>query len=195
MELNGFNSLQDYLYYILNNCPNDYFNSGPRSSALKFKLDVDIKPIKNHEMCGLCKNGLDVYKKRYSSNHSKVGVFMLENDDKTIALEIPVWMHHNEANDLAVLNSKDVLTGHIDILRLEHNKLWIWDYKPNAHLEEFAATQVYFYALMLSKRTNIDIKNIRCGYFDDNYAFVFKPCDVNIKENSLLNLKNFINSS
>jgi hypothetical protein len=33
---------------------------------------------------------------------------------------------------------------------------------------------------MLSKRTNISLDNFRCGYFDKNYAYVFKP-----KENLL----------
>ena len=49
------------------------------------------------------------------------------------------------------------------------------NFKPNAIREKYAATQVYFYALMLSKRTNKDLEDFRCGYFDNDYAFVFKP--------------------
>jgi len=41
--------------------------------------------------------------------------------------------------------------------------------------EEYASTQTYFYALMLSKRTGIPLENFRCGYFDSHYAFMFKP--------------------
>ncbi|MBU4503046.1 MAG: PD-(D/E)XK nuclease family protein [Nanoarchaeota archaeon] len=67
------------------------------------------------------------------------------------------------------------MTGHIDILRIEDEKIWVWDYKPNAHKEKYASTQTYFYALMLSKRTGIPLDDFRCGYFDQNHAFAFKP--------------------
>ena len=74
-----------------------------------------------------------------------------------------------------ILNDNFPLTGHIDLLRIENNKVWIWDYKPNADNEKYASTQTYFYALMLSKRTGIPIENFMCGWFDTANAFVFKP--------------------
>ena len=78
------------------------------------------------------------------------------------------------------------MTGHIDILRVDDDKVWIWDYKPNAHKEKFASTQVFFYALMLSKRTSIPLENFRCGYFDSSYAYLFKPEISAVRKNKVL---------
>ena len=85
-----------------------------------------------------------------------------------------------------LFDSNEPLTGHIDILRIEDEKIWIWDYKPNAFDEKYASTQIFFYAIMLSKRTNIPLENFRCGYFDDSYAFMFKPELKNLIKESLL---------
>jgi hypothetical protein len=57
-------------------------------------------------------------------------------------------------------------------LRLEeNNQLGLWDYKPNAAKEKTAAQQVWFYMVMLSKRTGIPIGQIKGGYFDECDAF------------------------
>ena len=101
---------------------------------------------------------------------------MLENDNNTIAMEIPIWLFPNEVGDYkTVFKSNDVLSGHIDVLRIEDDKICIWDYKPNAQKERYASTQIFFYALMLSRRTGLSLDKFRCGYFDSNYAFLFKP--------------------
>ncbi len=181
----NFISLKDYLDEIFMNCPNEYFNSGPRSSGLKFKLNnLLIHQISGHEISDLTRQALEINKERFKDNHPKVQVFLLENDDKTIAMEVPLWITPEELKEFhSILSSKSPLTGHIDVLRVENNKIWIWDYKPNAFEEKYAATQVYFYALMLSKRTNLDLENFRCGYFDHNYSYIFKP------EKELINIK------
>jgi len=101
---------------------------------------------------------------------------MLENDGTTLAMEIPIWLMPNElAGYKTLFKSEEILTGHIDILRVEDGKIWIWDYKPNANKEKYATTQTFFYALMLSKRTGIDLDKFRCGYFDQNFSYVYKP--------------------
>jgi len=173
---NGFESLKDYLNYVFENCPHEYFNSGPRSSALKFSFGFDKVQVRGHEVSKLTNLGLEENSERYSTAHSKVQVFMLENDNNTIAVEVPIWIKSDElSNFKQFFGSDSPLTGHIDVLRIEDNKIWIWDYKPGAKHEKYADTQVYFYALMLSKRTGIDLENFRCGYFDENHAFIFKP--------------------
>lgn len=174
---NGFSSLKNYLNEMFVNCPNEYFNSGPRSSGLKFKLNnLDLHEISGHEMNDLTRQALEVNKERFQDRHPKVQVFLLENDDKTIAMEVPIWINPDELKIFtSIFKSKVPLTGHIDLLRIEDEKIWIWDYKPNANYEKYAATQIYFYALMLSKRTGIDLENFRCGYFDNKYTYVFKP--------------------
>lgn len=178
----------NYLNQVFDNCPNSYFLNGPRSSKLKFKLNnLSVHQTIGHEMNDLCKMGLNINKDRYKTSHSKVQVFMLENDDKTVALEVPIWIKKDELDNYNFLfDSNEPLTGHIDILRIEDGKIWIWDYKPNAFDEKYASTQIFFYAIMLSKRTNIPLENFRCGYFDDSYAFMFKPELKNLIKDKLL---------
>ncbi|MEK6835329.1 MAG: PD-(D/E)XK nuclease family protein [Nanoarchaeota archaeon] len=184
---NGFSSLKNYLNEMFSNCPNEYFNSGPRSSGLRFVLNnLDLVRIAGHQISDLARQGLKINQDRFKEAHPKVQVFLLENDDKTIAMEIPIWVNPDELNNLTSFKTKSPLTGHIDILRIEDGKIWIWDYKPRAFEEKYAATQIYFYALMLSKRTNISLDNFRCGYFDEKYSYIFKP------ESSLVNIKPLI---
>ncbi len=170
-------SLRKYLESVFEECPHDYFQIGPRSSALRFKLDnLDLKSAKNHDLCDWTRLGLEKYSERYDTAHSQVQVFMLENDDRTVAVEVPLWLEAEEVEFYqSLFKTNEPLTGHIDLLRIEDNKIWVLDYKPNAHLEKFAATQVYFYALMLSKRTKISLEKFRCGYFDGKDCYLFKP--------------------
>lgn len=173
---NGFTNLKNYLYDVFDNCPDKYFFSGPRSSALKFKLDSDLVEVRGHQVSGLTALGLENNKDRYKTAHSKVQVFMLENDKNTIACEVPIWLKSSELKNYEkYFNSTEPLTGHIDVLRVEDGNIWVWDYKPKAIKEKFATTQVFFYSLMLSKRTGIPLDKFRAGYFDEYHAFMFKP--------------------
>ena len=171
---NGFSSLKNYLENVYDKCPDNYFTNGPRGSGLKFRLPINEIKIQGHEISGLAEQGL--ISNNYKSAHSNVQVFMLERDDKTLAVEVPIWLMPDEVQEFNnIFKESAPLTGHIDALRIEDNKIWIWDYKPKAHLEKYASCQVYFYALMLSKRTGISLDRFMCGYFDDNAAYVFKP--------------------
>ena len=128
-----------------------------------------------HEVSSLAREGLEANEERFKSNHSKVQVFMLEHDSSTVAMEVPLWLEPSELPSLLPLRSALPLTGHIDLLRVEGDKVWIWDFKPGAAQEVYARTQTYCYALMLSQRTGIPLETIRCGYFDQSTAFVFRP--------------------
>jgi len=173
----SFPGLSKYLDSMFYDCPDDFFETGPRSSCLNFSFPgLDIKWIKGHEVSSLTGYALDVNKNRFKSNHSKVQAFMLEKDKTSIAVEVPVWLQAKELRDFNKLfRSKFPLTGHIDLLRIEDGNIWVWDYKPKAMKEKYATTQTFFYAFMLSKRTGISLDNFRCGYFDKTDAFVFKP--------------------
>ena len=171
-----FASLKTYLDFLIDNCPNHFFNDGPRSSCLRFKLVDNILGIAGHEISLLAYYGLEVNKDRYPDKHSQVQIFMLENDNNTLAMEVPIWLHPSElASYKNLFKSEEILTGHIDLLRIEDDKVWIWDYKPHAQKEKYAPTQIFFYAYMLSKRTGIPLDKFFCGYFDQTYAFLFKP--------------------
>ncbi len=176
MLLKEFPKLHDYLNDMFENCPHDFFVTGPRSSSLTFPIKNGSINVENHETCVLTDDALIEMEGRYKSAHSKVEVFMLEKDDKTIAVEVPIWIQADELKNFQELFETDEpLSGHIDILRVESGKIWVWDYKPKAVKEKHAHVQTLFYALMLSKRTGIELKNFMCGYFDENDCFVFKP--------------------
>ncbi len=174
---NGLQPLMKFLNEMFSSCPDSYFDSGPRSSALKFKLpEVDVSCLTGHPASAMAKLGLEMNAKRYKSNHMKVQMCMLEHDHTTVAMEVPIWLNPEELKCYSELfKCEEPLTGHIDVLGVEDGNVWIWDYKPNAHLEKFASTQTYLYALMLSRRTGVPLDKFRCGYFDKYYAFVFKP--------------------
>ena len=165
-------TLKRFLTDNFSNCPNDYFQQGPRGSSLKMDLKIEPFKISGHEIS----ESASVAPQNYKTAHSNVELFLLENDPYTLAVEVPLWLTSEEMNNYqATFNTDEPLTGHVDILRIEDNKVWIWDYKPKAEKEKHAATQVFFYSLMLSKRTGIPLSLIRCGYFDEQNAFVFSP--------------------
>tara|TARA_Y100000310_G_C20634988_1_gene790674 strand:- start:598 stop:1242 length:645 start_codon:yes stop_codon:yes gene_type:complete len=181
--------LQVFLHQMFSLCPNDYFQGGPRSSSLKFNISgLDIKHVKGHEVSLMAKQGLWVNFERFNDNHSRVQVFMLEGDSKTIAMEVPIWLKEDEMGNFNELfGTNDPLSGHIDLVRVEDGLIWIWDYKPGAKKEKYASTQVAFYAYMLSKRTGVPLEKFRCGYFDAEDAYVFKPVDSIERVDGVLN--------
>jgi len=179
---NEFVALKNYLDEMFEKCPDKHFNGGPRSSALKFRMNPDVIEVRGHEVSTLAKYGLMENQERYRDNHSRVQMFMLEHDNNTVAMEIPLWLEAEELDGYEELfQSKLPLSGHIDVLRVDDGKIWVWDYKPKAHKEKYAATQVYFYSMMLSKRTGIPFEHFRCGWFDDQYAFLFNPEKTKLK--------------
>ena len=92
---NEFSTLKKYLNEMFTKCPDHNFNGGPRSSALKWKLPFDIIEVQGHEVSALAKAGLEMNNDRYLNNHLKVQTFMLENDDSTISIEVPIWLEIN----------------------------------------------------------------------------------------------------
>lgn len=166
--------LVGYMEKMMQECPDHYFLTEPRSSALRFDVSTNHTRVEGHEVSKLAE--LAVKNGRYRTAHSNVEVFMLENDANTIGVELPVWLYPHELDFYrALFNCEEPLSGHIDLLRVEDDNIWIWDYKPNADKEKYASCQVLFYAIMLSKRTGIPLDRFRCGYFDEASAYIFKP--------------------
>ncbi|MGV8161840.1 MAG: PD-(D/E)XK nuclease family protein [Candidatus Nanoarchaeia archaeon] len=174
-----FPELTNYLLAVRSNCPTHYFLEGPRSSSLKIHIPAEVKKV-THEVAYLARMGLD--SDYYDNAHMNVQMFMLSFDNKTLAIEIPLWLTKDEFNDFEKLFCSNLaLSGHIDLIRIEQGKIWIWDYKPKACKEKYATTQTYFYAIMLSKRTNIPLEKFMCGYFDDLDVYIFDPSKVVIE--------------
>lgn len=174
MLLTDYPELQLFLQQVFTHCPHEKFLCGPRSSKLRFLVPVEIIEVPGHELCSIAAASLEYGK--YHTAHTNVEMGLLSADVKTISVEVPLWLDSHELEHYeTIFGTTEPLTGHIDILRVENGKVWIWDYKPAAAKEKWAATQLNTYATMLSKRTGIELSNIMCGYFDDETSYVFKP--------------------
>ena len=172
--LSDLPELHSFLISMFSSCPHEKFQQGPRSSKLRFSVAVDLVEIRGHELCSLA--ALSLEHGTASTAHTNVEVGLLQADSKTISVEVPLWLDSHELeNYTAIFESQESLTGHVDILRVEEGKVWIWDYKPGAAKEKWAATQLNTYATMLHKRTGVPFKDIMCGYFDNETSFVFRP--------------------
>ena len=114
---------------------------------------------------------------------------MITNDSTTIAVEIPVYLTKDDITyfiskgfKLNLLNQKTPITGHIDILQIRTSLIHILDYKPN---EKNPINQLTIYALALASRTKLDLKSIKCAYFNKNIYYEFFPLHVVYKKNNL----------
>lgn len=176
----GLLSLKQYLADVSISCHEDIFKTGPRSSSLKFDLDIPLTKIKGHKLSKLAKLALSNYN---GTPHDKVQACALDNDPNSLCVELPIWLKLADVIGMPinkniidkVFTDGELLTGHVDLVTVEDGLIWIWDFKPNAHKERYAATQVFFYALMLARRTKLSLDKFRCGYFDENVAYLFKP--------------------
>jgi len=101
--------------------------------------------------------------------HDELQRFMLTADSVTVAVEVPIF--------LALDNTSEVVTGHIDFLQIRNGTIHILDYKPGARHEKPIA-QLMTYALALSQRTGLDLFNFICAWFDEDGYFEFYPRQV-----------------
>ena len=174
MLCEAYPSLEQYLQRLPQDCPNEPFQRGPRGSKIKQPLATSLTAMHGHEVCQFARAGME--NSKYKSAHFNVQMWMLLHDSKTICIEVPLWLDSGEHPALEqFLGTCGPLSGHIDLLRVENGKIWIWDYKPNAAKEKYASMQTFLYAIMLSERTKIPLEEFRCGYFDEQHAFAFIP--------------------
>lgn len=160
-------NLIKFLKNLDKNFPHKFFEEDQRCSQLKFNLNLKLK-AKHNYACKLVKLSLKAAKSS-KERHNILENFMLVNDKATVAVEVPVWFWEKKL--------KNGICGHIDILQFRKNKIYILDYKPNADKENKSKviSQLYLYALALSFRTKMKLKNFRCAWFDDKNYFEFNP--------------------
>ena len=156
-----------YIEDLNNGLPKFFNDIKNRCSQTVIKIEV-IKKSQYNNACLLS----DLASKACSSNserHVLVENFMLINDSSTIACEVPVWFWEKNLNI--------GISGHIDILQIRHNKIFILDYKPEAFKVNMhkVASQLFWYALGLSFRTSIPLSNFVCAWFDDCIYCEFSP--------------------
>ena len=168
-----FPELRRYLWRVSEECPNKLFSGteNGRCSEMPVKTQLLAWRRPDNNAVALAKLGL-LLAKRATLRHEAVEHFMLANDTATVAVEIPVWLYPNEAPDLKLASP---VTGHIDILQVRGNYLYILDFKPDARHETKARHQLALYARALSARTGIPASHIRSAYFDNKDYFEVVP--------------------
>lgn len=179
-------SLHAFLESLFEHCPNHIFEASAfRCSRCKLPLGAMPAHTTDHEIITLARSSIGYT--GFKSAHENLQKYFLDHDIGTLAAEVPLWI---EQADVAGYEkhfaTAESLTGHIDILRFnpghDQGSIEVWDYKPGARRERFAATQVFLYAYMLSVRTGIPLERFSCGYFDEEDAYTFDPGGVGMPD-------------
>ena len=174
-----FPEIRRYLWRISEHCPNQLFQASDGARCSDGNLpNLELRLVaKETNAQALAKLGL-LLARRAKDRHPAIQHFMLVNDSATVAVEVPVYLHPHEAPDLGL---NGVLTGHIDVLQIRGNRVWILDYKPDARRERHAKYQLYLYARALSVRTGVPLSRFAMAYFDDkDYFEVHLPSRSNL---------------
>ncbi len=102
------------------------------------------------------------------------------NDSVIVAVEVPIFITHDDITyyrrrgfDLNF--ESNLITEHTDFLQIRNGYLHILDDKPEARKEKHAHVQLTIYALALSRRASLPLKNFKCAWFDERDYFEFFP--------------------
>jgi transposase-like protein len=161
--------LKRYVNWVMRSLPERMFLEGPRASQTKIDLSLIFKE-RTDPVMDLCSLALQRMSSE-TSTHTSVEEFFLKNDDRTICTELPVFLNPSE---IPSLNLKVPLTGHIDLVQVRYDKVWILDYKPNLNRPEEYSSQLYLYREALSKRTGITKDEISLASFNQHSFFVYE---------------------
>jgi len=189
------NSLYRYLFKLWKgNYPRHIFvdPNNTRASNLKFhgtkeehvKTDVIEQYFYNfleiHDSnYYLCRHARSVFS-HYKINkigkhpdHPPILNYILSEEKKALAIEIPVWKESNN------LGNTEYFIGHIDLLLVEGNSLIIADYKPKLREIYKSLPQITVYAIFLRDRLENYSKNpnikIKCVGFAKDKAIEWNP--------------------
>jgi len=165
-----FPGLAEYILRFEKGCPDVFFQVGERCSKPSFEAKAEVKKTSNLA-CKIADFAVQAAKDN-RERHKLVETFMVINDKATIACEIPVWYWEKSIND--------GITGHIDLLQVRNDIVYILDYKPDAAKDRKASWQLYHYARALSFRTKTPLQAIRCAWFDENMYYEYNPAEANV---------------
>ncbi len=132
------------------------FLEGPRCSSLDIDHSLDVKEKGNitPELTQLAFNSQP--KNSNKSPHNTVEDFFLINDSTTVATELPVFINPNESE----ISIDEPITGHIDLVQIRYDNLYVLDYKPNLNRPERHASQLQLYKKAMQERTSIPTDKI-----------------------------------
>ncbi len=155
-------------------------DAGQRASRARLRSFMPVQSTKNNLTNALAENGLKLAKTNYE-RHEHIQRFMLINDAVTVAAEVPVYLTNRDIKYLRdrgfqinFASAHTPITGHIDLIQIRNNLIYVLDYKPEAKQEK-PFEQLTAYALALSARTKLPVKVFKCGWFDDRNYYEFFP--------------------
>jgi transposase-like protein len=160
-----FPDLAEYITRFEKGCPDVFFEVGERCSNPTQKIDVKTRK-ENNLACKMTNFAVQAANEN-RERHKMVEKFMLINDKATIACEVPVWYWDKKLDN--------GVTGHIDLIQVRNNLVYVMDYKPNSSKDKKAPGQLYQYALALSFRTKIPLSSMRCAWFDKKLYYEYNP--------------------
>ena len=106
-----------------------------------------------------------ITQQKNQSPHETVEQFFLINDGTTVCTELPVFINPKEIPSLRI---NTPITGHIDIIQIKYDKLYILDYKPNLRHPEHYISQLQLYKKAIHERTKIPEDNIIPAVFNEH---------------------------
>lgn len=176
-----FPGLIKYLKYLY--LPKGIFENSQRISKTNEKLKdspANVGVSKTNYAVKLAKLALTITKDN-KERHDIIENFMLINDTSTIAAEVPIYLKvsKQKIKDFPTSKLKDFeetkpLTGHIDILQIRYNNIYILDYKPEPVNKQQTINQLLLYRKALSRRTFIPKNKIKLAFFNDK-----EYCEIN----------------
>jgi len=161
--------LRRYVNWVERHLPTKIFLNGPRASQCTINQEITVKQ-KETIAPELARFAMAT-KRKNQSVHEVVEQFFLINDSTTICTELPVFLNPKETN---LFNIETPLTGHIDLIQIRNNILYIMDYKPNLRHPEKHASQLIAYKEAIQKRTAIPYSKIKTAVFNEHSYFEFR---------------------
>ncbi|MBS3781876.1 MAG: PD-(D/E)XK nuclease family protein [Candidatus Thermoplasmatota archaeon] len=138
------------------------FLSGPRCYSTEIDQDPNTEEKDNltTELIQLAFNSQP--KNSNKSPHETVEEFFLINDSTTVTTELPVFINPSET----ALNVDEPITGHIDLIQIRYDDIYILDYKPNLNYPEKHASQLQLYQKAIQERTSTPEDKIHTAVFN-----------------------------
>jgi len=162
--------LRRYINWLERSLDRKMFLSGPRCSSLKIEHNTSVKQ-KDNISPELTRLGLNSQPKNTKkSPHQTVQDFFLINDSSTICTELPVFINPKETS----LDIDEPITGHIDLIQIRYDNLYILDYKPNLNRPERHASQLALYKEAIQRRTSIPEDKIHTAVFNKHSYYEFE---------------------
>lgn len=183
-RIRGFyNYLNDILFNKIEIKSDDFLM---RASECDLGLSLKKPVSRDNYVCKIADIALKAALTNFQ-RHAVLQKFFLSTDYSTVAVEVPVFITKEETE--GIIRKKGGLLGHIDFLQVFGDRITILDYKPKASSEKQVMEQLLLYAIALSQRTDVHLKQINCAWFDENNYYRFPSMEGYINLKKSLNKK------